>query len=75
MNGASTSDLEFEREVTRRRLGEQQAAEAELTAAISRTETLLSGLRANLNEARKKREQYRARIEEANRKLRGRGRG
>ncbi len=62
-------NLEYEREVTRRRLNEQHNAEVDLSAAIWRTETLLARLRADLNEGRKKREQSRARIEVINRQL------
>lgn len=69
LTSPTTTDLEYEREVTRRRLGEQHSAETELTAAISRTETLLARLRADLNEQRAKRERGRARIEAINRQL------
>lgn len=63
------ADLEYEREITRRRVSEHHTTEAELTAAISRTETILERLRADLNERRKKREQSRSRIETINRQL------
>jgi hypothetical protein len=66
---ATADALEYRREVARRRHDEVLEAERQLSAALHRTETVLSKLRGELDGKRGEREANRALIEKLNRRL------